>query len=240
MNLSRLVSIKTLERDSENREKHTPYAAEIRLFSCVQQGDIERLLEELQNLDSVLVTGKLSEDNVKNSKYLAVSTVTLATRYAIQGGLDEKTAYGFSDESIMVIDGADSSSRVFALVAQRIMQLTDMVKKSKLKPKQSPHVKRCICYINENLNEKITVSSLAALCDVSADYLSHVFKEEMGENLSSYILRVKLEAAKDMIANKKSNREICDKLGFSSQPHFVTAFKKYCGMTPGEYYSLVK
>ncbi|MBR6619173.1 MAG: helix-turn-helix domain-containing protein [Clostridia bacterium] len=236
MDLGQLVSIKTLD----NSTKHTPYAAEIRLFSCVQQGNIDRLIEELKNLDSVLVTGKLSEDNIKNSKYLAVSTVTLATRYAIQGGLDEKTAYTFSDESIMIIDGAASSRDVFSLVARRIIQLTDMVKNSKLKPKQSPHVKKCIRYINANLNKKITVSLLADVCGVSSDYLSHIFKEEMGENLSAYILRIKLEAAKEMIANKATNREICDKLGFSSQPHFVTAFKKHCGMTPGEYYSLVK
>lgn len=236
MNLGQLVSIKTLD----NSTKHTPYAAEIRLFSCVQQGDIDRLIEELKNLDSVLVTGKLSEDNVKNSKYLAVSTVTLATRYAIQGGLDEKTAYTFSDESIMLIDGAASSQEVFNLVAERIIRLTDTVKNSKLRPKQSPHVKKSIRYINTNLNKKITVSLLADVCGVSSDYLSHVFKEEMGENLSAYILRVKLEAAKDMIANNLTNREICEKLGFSSQPHFVTAFRKHCGMTPGEYHSLVK
>lgn len=236
MNIGQLISVKTVGKDA----KHTPYAAEIRLFSCVQQGDIERLLDELKNLDSVLITGKLSDDNVKNSKYLAVSTVTLATRYAIQGGLDEKTAYSFSDESIMIIDAADSSKLVFALVAERIMQLTDMVKKSKLRPKQSPHVKKCICYINENLNKKITVADLSVLCGVSADYLSHIFKEEMGDTLSSFIMRMKLEAAKEMIAAKESNREICAKLSFSSQSHFVTAFKKYCGMTPGEYYSLVK
>ena len=236
MNSGKLVSVKTLD----NSTKHTPYAAEIRLFSCVQQGNIDRLIEELKNLDSVLVTGKLSEDNIKNSKYLAVSTITLATRYAIQGGLDEKTAYSFSDESIMVIDNAVSSHNVFSLVAERIIQLTDMVKNSKLRPRQSPHVKKCISYINANLNKKITVSLLADVCGVSSDYLSHIFKKEMGEKLSVYILRIKLETAKNMIANKATNREICEKLGFSSQPHFVTAFKKYCGMTPGEYYSLVK
>ncbi len=236
MNISQLVSVKTVEKNT----KHTPYAAEIRLFSCVQQGNIERLLVELKNLDSVLVTGRLSEDNVKNSKYLAVSTVTLATRYAIQGGLNEKTAYDFSDESILIIDGAQTSRQVFSLVADRIVQLTDKVKKAKLKPEQSPHVKKCICCINENINKKITVAMLAAHCDVSADYLSHIFKKEMGDTLSSFIMRTKLEAAKDMIANKKSNREICKKLGFSSQPHFVTVFKKYCGMTPGEYYNLIR
>ena len=74
-----------------------------------------------------------------------------------------------------------------------------MVNKSKLKPSQSPHIRKCICYINENMNEKLTVFKLSEICNISPDYLSQIFKEEMGENLSAYITRRKLETAKDMI-----------------------------------------
>lgn len=241
MNIGELLTIKTLEDDlSGTDEKHTRYRDEIRLFSCVQQGDIEKLIAELQNLSASIITGRLSSDSIMQYKYLAVSTITLATRYAIQGGLNEKSAYDFSDSAIIKIDGMNSADSILNFLANEILRLTKAVEKSKSKPSQSPHVRKCICYINENINEKITVSMLSEICGISPDYLSQLFKNEMGENLSAYITRKKLEIAKEWIMRKKSYGEICYQLGFSSQSHFITAFKKYYHMTPTEYSNLIK
>lgn len=243
MNIGELISIKTLGDEEDilsEGEKHTSYCAEIRLFSCVQLGDVDKLMQELKNIELSIITGKLSNDGIMQYKYLAVSTVTLATRYAIQGGLNEKTAYEFSDKVIMDVDAMSSKEEILNCVANQIIKLTDMVKESKLRIKQSPHVRKCIYYINENINKKITVSMLSEVCNISSDYLSQIFKEEMGEKLSSYITRKKLETAKNLILEKKSNREICSLLGFSSQSHFITAFKKHYHMTPSQYYKLVK
>lgn len=233
MNIGELISIKT---DSE--EKHTPYWAEIRLFSCVQQGDIEKLVGELKNIDSSIITGRMSDDEIMQHKYMAVSAITLATRYAIQGGLNEKTAYEFSDNAISQIDRLSMKADILLCLANEIAKLTKMVKKSKLHPCHSPHVRKCVCYISENLGEKITVGGLSKICGVSSDYLSQIFKDEMGEYLSSYILRKKLEAAKMMIMQGKKNAEICKSLGISSQSHFITLFKRFYNMTPNEYRKL--
>lgn len=241
MNFGELINIKTLKNESDffsQSERHTRYTTEIKLFSCIQQGDCNKLISEIKNINMSVVVGKLSDSDITHYKYMAVSAVTLATRYAIQGGLNEKTAYDFSDRVIMAIDNITSKEEILNYLAGEIMKLTNMVSQSKLKPSQSPHVRKCICYINENINEKISVSMLSDICNISSDYLSHIFKEEMGENLSSYIMRRKLELAKDMITKGQSNNEICKALGFSSASHFITAFKRYCNMTPTEYFNL--
>lgn len=243
MDIAELINIKTLEDESNvfgQSEKHTRYTTEIKIFSCVQQGDINKLIKELKNINALVVTGKLSNDSVMQYRYLAVSTITLATRYAIQGGLNEKEAYDFSDRVIMLVDSMNSKIKILNLLVKEIINLTNMVNKSKLKPSQSPHVRKCICYINENINEKITVSMLSEICNISSDYLSQIFKDEMGENLSTYITKRKLETAKDMIVQGKSNHEICESLGFSSVSHFITAFKRNYTMTPTEYFNLTK
>ena len=59
MNLGELISIKT---DDESSGKHTRYNEELRLFSCIQQGDINKLIEEMKNLNTSVTTGKLSDD----------------------------------------------------------------------------------------------------------------------------------------------------------------------------------
>lgn len=243
MDIGELINIQTLEDGLDvfdKNERHTRYTTEIKIFSCVQQGDINKLIKELKNISALVVTGKLSNDSVMQYRYLAVSTITLATRYAIQGGLNEKEAYDFSDRVIMLVDSMNSKLKILNLLAKEIISLTNMVNKSKLKPSQSPHVRKCICYINENIDKKITVKTLSEICNISSDYLSQIFKEEMGENLSAYITKRKLEAAKVMITDGKSNNEIYEALGFSSVSHFITAFKRNYNMTPTEYLNLTK
>lgn len=243
MNLGELINIKTLEDINDNfniAEKHTRYTTEIKLFSCIQQGNIDKLISEIKNINMLIVAGKLSDSNIMQYKYLAVSAITLATRYAIQGGLNEKTAYDFSDRVIMTVDSFNSKDKILNLLANEIIKLTNMVNASKLSPAQSPHVRKCICYINENIEKKITVSALSETCGISPDYLSQIFKEEIGENLSTYIMKRKLESAKEMLLQNKSNAEICKALRFSSVSHFITAFKKHCNMTPSEWVNLTK
>ncbi len=235
MKTGKLITIKSLT----DTNKHTPYRAEVQLFSCVQRGDIDALKAQFDSLPDI-ITGTLSQNELKQYKYLAVSTITLATRYAIQGGLGEKEAYAFSDRVIMLADEKEDKNEIIELIASEIFKLTEAVRNCHEKPLGSPHIRKCIKYINENMSEKITVSMLADICSISPDYLSLIFKNETGENLSTYITLRKLECAKAMMVEKKPIREICKALGFSSQSHFITLFKKHYHMTPTEFTGLSK
>ena len=83
------------------RLHHTPYRDEVRLFSCLQRGDLKKLIYELGQIGIQNITvGQMSENDLQQQKYMAVSFITLATRYAIQGGLGESNAYAYSDDFI--------------------------------------------------------------------------------------------------------------------------------------------
>ena len=236
MNIGELISIKTVSDDLPQ----TRYNTELKIFTCVQLGDLDRLMAEISKVNATIVAGNISDNPVTQFRYLAVSAITLATRYAIQGGLNEQVAYDFSDKSIAKVDQINSADDILASLAYDIVTLTKMVSENRLKPKQSPHIKKCISYINEHIEEKLTVKSLAEICGVSPDYLSQIFRREMGDNLSSYILTRKLEYSKELIANGMSNKEICETLKFSSPSYFVTAFKNKYHMTPSEYKMMLR
>ncbi len=240
MNIGELVTVKTIENKNAFDEKHTPYSAEIRLFSCVQQGDIVSLIAQLKNLDSIVVMGRMSDDELMQYRYMAVSTITLATRYAIQGGLGEAKAYEFSDRVINAIDKMTDKNEIFLCLGIEIVKLTEDVKRNKKQPEFSPHVRNCIKYVNENISRKISVSDAAEHCGISADYLSQIFKKEIGEKLSTYILRQKLEKAKLLLLRGVNEKEICFETGFSSQAYFITVFKRFYKMTPSEYINITR
>lgn len=248
MNYSELLSIEVLSPEmndkisvsSGNVLKHTTYRDEIHIFSCVKEGNVNKLFEVVKNLNSNIFVGKMANDDIMQNKYMAVSCITLATRYAIQGGLKENAAYEYSDEFIRSIDKLKKSDEIISTTIKGILELTQMVDIQKKKPQQSPHIRKALIYVENNINKKITVSTISEHLGINANYLSHLFSTEMGEKLSAYILRKKLETAKTMIFEGYDNIKICYALGFSSQSHFISSFKKHFDMTPKEFASMIK
>ena len=145
------------------RLHHTPYRDEVRLFSCLQRGDLKKLIYELGQIGIQNITvGQMSENDLQQQKYMAVSFITLATRYAIQGGLGESNAYAYSDDFIRRIDAASTKRTVHAAIVDGAIELTNMVSRAQKDLTYSPHVRRCIAYINKNPDRKLTVAAVAA------------------------------------------------------------------------------
>lgn len=91
-------------------------------------------------------------------------------------------------------------------------------------------------YIETNYHEKITLDSLAEVCNITKYYLSHKFKELYGKSPMSYLTEVRISAAKDLLKTANfSIEEISNAVGFSSASYFSQAFQKACQMSPQEY-----
>jgi AraC-like DNA-binding protein/ligand-binding sensor protein len=91
-------------------------------------------------------------------------------------------------------------------------------------------------FIWENYTRKISLQEVAGVSGLSAPYFSTIFKEEMGENLSAYLNRLRVEKAAAML--KKTELpigEIVTACGFEDQSWFSKIFKSYIGMSPGKY-----
>jgi AraC-like DNA-binding protein/ligand-binding sensor protein len=91
-------------------------------------------------------------------------------------------------------------------------------------------------FIWENYSRKISLQEVADASGLSAPYFSTIFKEEMGENLSAYLNRLRVEKAAMML--KKTDLpmgEIVTACGFEDQSWFSKIFKNYMGMSPGKY-----
>lgn len=87
-------------------------------------------------------------------------------------------------------------------------------------------------YMNYNLN----ISNIAEHLDMNATYLSRKFKEQTGENLLDYINRIRISKAKDLLKNPKlSINRIAELVGYVNGNTFIRSFKRYEGITPGNY-----
>jgi AraC-like DNA-binding protein/ligand-binding sensor protein len=91
-------------------------------------------------------------------------------------------------------------------------------------------------YIWENYTRKISLQEIAEASGLSAPYFSTIFKEEMGENLSNYLNRLRVEKATTMLAETELTlNEIASACGFEDQSWFSKIFKSFTSLSPGKY-----
>lgn len=92
-------------------------------------------------------------------------------------------------------------------------------------------------FVQEHFKEDIHLSSIAEVFHYSPSYLSRLYKEETNNNLSTYIIMIRLNFAKNLLRKTSmSIRDIAHESGFYSVKYFTQAFKKYNHeITPGQY-----
>lgn len=103
----------------------------------------------------------------------------------------------------------------------------------------SKPVQEALNFINEHLTIDISLEALATHVHFSPYHFHRLFLLSAGETPMEYIRRQRLRSAsQDLVSNRFSIIEIAAKFRFESQDGFCRAFKKYYGVTPGEYRKL--
>jgi AraC family transcriptional regulator len=101
----------------------------------------------------------------------------------------------------------------------------------------SPRCERILCdYMHEHLADHIRLNDLAKLVDLSPYHLSRAFKKSVGVPPHDYLVRCRVERAKQLLA--ETDRSITDvalAAGFGGSSHFSVVFRKLTGFTPSLY-----
>ena len=98
-------------------------------------------------------------------------------------------------------------------------------------------VKRIITYLTENYEHKISLDQIAHNMYLSPVYISKIFKEETGESPINYLIKIRLEKAKEILETEGggSIKNIANAVGYEDVYHFSKLFKKYYGISPQHY-----
>ncbi len=220
----------------EQQIYHNTWHYERLMTQCIQDGDEKGLQTLLTSAASGLTEGIIADNTLRQQKNIFITTATLATRAAVSGGMDIEQAYQLSDTYIQECERSNSVSHISDLTYSMLMDFTRRVGQNKIPAGMSTEIFECIQYIQQHTNEPIQVGDVVEHIGKSRTYVTTKFKNELGFDISSFIMRCKLEDAKGLLSyTDRSLSEIANYLCFSSQSYFQNVFKKKFGCTPKQF-----
>jgi len=226
---------KLLHDNAEKGFIHTTYQEESQRFHYLINGDT-RAIEDSMRLMNPELQGKLSNDPVRNMRYLFVINTGLATRYLIEAGIPQEMVYSTSDLYIQKADHATTINEIRELNHELWTVFVETVKTFKRESLYSKPILFCLNYIDSHFNEKITLEAVADKLTLNPCYLSTLFKKETGKTFAGYVLDMRIRTAISLLTKTDySYTQIAYSLAFCSQSHFTKTFHKHTGYTPKQY-----
>jgi two-component system response regulator YesN len=215
------------------------------------QLDINQLLDKLSLLEEELESGSqenfrrayledtksilpyLERSNVKVTVFYKLSAVF--TSYLTKEGLWEKVTEFVDVEDLM----PDALSYTWDRLTAMHLRLADWIFEQKAAD-ASQHSRKVIHlinrYIDKNLSGDLSLTRLGEVVALNPVYLSRVYKQCTGENLSDYVLQLRVSKAKELITKSNGKmQDIAAEVGFDSPSYFTKCFKKITTLTPQEY-----
>lgn len=219
----------------EQELPHNPYDQELREMDSIRRGDIEMLRCSLSETYRGEV-GKLSQNQVRHAKNIAICVITLASRAAIQGGMLPEEAFSMVDGYILKIENMNNAVKIDAMMREAEYEFTECVAKINENRQKNELIERAKNYIFQNLHSEIMIGEIGRKIGVNNSYLSDLFHKIEGITIQQYIRQEKIRLAENMLRYSEYDvGEIANYLSFCSQSYFGKVFKEHTGMSPAKY-----
>ena len=142
----------------------------------------------------------------------------------------------FTDEWNTINGGKISREEAIRLMEKDFPRLKRWVKKKNTTNEYHKAVNRAVDYINRHINDSIDLEKLAGIAHISEFHFHRIFRSIIGENVGTYIQRIRLEnAAMCLRSSTQSIIGIAEKTGYQSIHSFSKAFRKHFGISPSAY-----
>jgi len=206
-----------------------PLELEHRLIDLTQAGDSEHVAELVRK--AFPVTGSAAVKSPAVARSLAYDISSALIKGASQAGINH-----FSDIGLAGCEGNTPEEWQNYLTGMAAL-LCDRVRHTR--PERNPSGQLCENvrqFIRDHYSDPdLNISQTSLHFDMTPAYLSSVFKRETGQSLLDYIWTVRLDHVKEQLGKGIPLSRIAAETGFRDSSALIRIFKKYTGLTPGQY-----
>ncbi len=232
-----LGSNQIIAYESVKRPKHElyyPLDKERQLINQMAAGDYEQAAEVLQRiLMANFSDGTLSPQMGKLLMFELAGTMLKAVEQFQLGTTEimvEKT------DLIKQITQCETFAEMEVEILTFLKTVCDYLQQKK-KSHNTDLKSQIVEHVLDNLSDmNLSLTSIALEFDINPTYLSRFFKEQTGENLIDFVNKRRIDKVKDQLTSTDDAiQNIAEQCGFASSQSLLRVFKKYEGITPGQY-----
>ena len=144
--------------------------------------------------------------------------------------------YKLSDKdfSAQIKNQPTASQLMYKMI--EILKLYSSDLKDYQKTREDELVKQALQYINEHYADELALANIAEQFHFHPNYFSFLFKKKTGVTIREYILRTRIEKAKELMKDPRAKLiDVALAVGYQDQAHFNRAFKNFTGIAPSQY-----
>jgi AraC-like DNA-binding protein len=151
------------------------------------------------------------------------------------GGLEERRYLDMCADLETASREAITVSEVFAAYRRAVSDLVDLVERP-ARATQDRSLRRAVAYVHKHFTEPLRMPEVAKVAGFAPNYFSQLFKRRERMTFEQYVLQLRIEHAKQLLAvTDLSAERVAQLSGFGMRQYFHRVFKEAVGKTPAEF-----
>lgn len=188
----------------------------------------------MENFSAIPFEKRL-DDPLRNLKNYGIIMNTLLRKAAEAGGVHPFYLDDISSSFAARLEQVPSVSAVQALMTEMFRSYCQLVRQRSMK-QYSAVVQKTLIMIDADLSADLSLSKLAKAQNISAGYLSAIFKKETGKTITDYINSERMQLAAHLLKTTTLQvQTVAAHCGILDVQYFSKVFKKYMKKTPKAY-----
>jgi two-component system response regulator YesN len=199
----------------------------------LERGEKARYFSALRPVTDVLRTIRSKNSNLAIEAYgrLALGLLGYINRWR----LTEKLAFHVGQYKLMRIDAFDTWAQAADYIEQ-VASILFLLQDQGSARRADSAVEQIQRYVHQHLEEDLSLVRLAERARLNPSYLSRLYKQVTGENLSEFIDGARMRGATELLAQPEIRiHEVARRVGYETAASFTRFFRKQAGMSPQAY-----
>lgn len=230
---NRIILIDDVEERSAVDHLRFDELKEHALIRCLKVGTLSELKEIVEDLCKQIADAHVS---IKDCQIYLLEILTTILKVAKSANLDVDELLGGSFHLFAEINKFHTLQEAQTW----IIAVCSKIMNSIANDRQSSYkylVEKAIAYTREHFHESdISINKVCNHLHISTGYFSSIFKKETKMTFVSYLMQIRMEAAKEYLRTTDLKAfEIAEKVGYADPNYFSFSFRKMFGISPKEY-----
>lgn len=207
------------------------YALETELFNTLSSGTESDMLEIASKMHGFTFLHQHT-DRIREIKNRLLMMDTLLRKTAESLGIHPVQLEIYLNRHVQLIEQLKSETEGSLFLIKIIQDYYDLVHRQSIK-NYSSLTQKIMTLINSNLSDDLSLNTISEKVNANANYISTLFKKEVGVTLTEYVSQKRADLAKRLlISTDLPIKVIASKCGIADIPYFNRQFKKRVGCTP--------